>query len=112
MDNPDALLDRPLGALDLRQDGPRDISANVGAPMKDKARKSADFGGAIENCRKIFTDVDAALQRGDLPPNFFPDFNLDGDRGYAWPCWDLAKPPTGLDPTSASHPLTVSATTI
>jgi hypothetical protein len=112
MDNPDALLDRPLGALDLRQDGPRDVSANVDAPMKDKAGNDADFGGAIENCRKIFTDVDAALQQGDLPPNFFPDFNLDGDRGYAWPCWDLAKPPTGLDPTSASHPLTVSATTI
>jgi hypothetical protein len=25
-----------------------------------------------------------------LDPAFeLPDYNLDGDRGYAWPCWDV-----------------------
>ena len=105
MDRPDALLDRPLGALDLRKNGPRSISGNVGDPMRDKLGNEADFGGAIENCRQIFAHVDLALKNGEPLKGFFPDFNLDGDRGYGWPCWDVDHPPTGLNPTA--HPMTV-----
>jgi hypothetical protein len=36
-----------------------------------------------------------------------PDYNLDGDRSYAWPCWDVVAPPvfpTVDPPTNASAP--------
>ena len=36
-----------------------------------------------------------------------PDYNLDGDRGYAWPTWDVDAPPTttsfGGDPLHPTH---------
>jgi hypothetical protein len=59
-----------------------------------------DFGGAIANCKAAFEMVQKAQMNGSLP--LFPDYNLDGDRGYAWPCWDVANPPhlgsTTFDP--------------
>ena len=44
-----------------------------------------DFGGAIANAQR---GIELALQ--DFPDGAqLPDYNLDGDRGYAWPCWDV-----------------------
>jgi hypothetical protein len=106
---PDALMNRPFGPrLMLSPIGPRVI--NMGG--LDSA--IPDFGGAIANCVSAFTDVQATLlSTGDLPIGFFPDYNLDGDRGYAWPCWDLQFPPTGLDPAPQSPaPVMVAAVTI
>ena len=54
-------------------------------------RQPSNFGGAMANCDVAFRMIAAAEANGSLP--FFPDYNLDGDRGYAWPCWDVADPP-------------------
>jgi hypothetical protein len=51
------------------------------------------FGGALANCIEAFKKVIAAMEAGPLDDKFFPNYNLDGDRGYAWPCWDLKNAP-------------------
>lgn len=52
-----------------------------------------NFGGALENCKYAFDAIIPALTEPGpfvLPVGFeLPDYNLDGDRGYAWPCWDV-----------------------
>lgn len=80
-----AFMEPPLGSRGiLSADGPQ----KLGAPYDKRT-----FGGAIENCRVVLTgflDAEAAdrLDEFDLP-----DYNLDGDRGYAWPCWEQRRPP-------------------
>jgi hypothetical protein len=44
-----------------------------------------DFGAAIPNCIKA---IKAVVQKAGL---VLPNFNLDGDRGYAWPTWDIKR---------------------
>jgi hypothetical protein len=61
--------------------------------------------------------VQAALDANNLTQNFFPDYNLDADRGYAWPCWDVAgapphDPASDLDPAQRPAPVTVAAAVI
>jgi hypothetical protein len=89
--NPDAFIDVPLGTrVMLSPSGPISLTGSVPHPP-------ADFGGAIANCETAFTMVTVAHANGSLP--LFPDYNLDGDRGYAWPCWDVANPGSDkLDP--------------
>jgi hypothetical protein len=94
--NPDTFVDLSLGArVMLSSSGP--VSFGTG-PVP----RPADFGGAIANCESAFAAVAAAQTTGSLP--LFPDYNLDGDRGYAWPCWDVAKPGFDhLNPAGGRH---------
>ncbi len=106
---PDAFIDAPLGPRKmLAPSGPNAGPLDLSKPLPDPHEGMPGFGGAIANCAAAFKAVDHALRANSLSPTFFPDYNLDGDRGYAWPCWDVAAPPKGLDPAMASAPVTVS----
>ena len=111
---PDGFTDRPLGLRDmLAASGPVNIASLPNPPVAFD-----DFGGAMANCTEAFKRVKTALKANNLTPGFFPDYNLDGDRGYAWPCWDIVRPPSGpgsigdIDPAGQPAPVTVSATVI
>jgi hypothetical protein len=43
-----------------------------------------------------------------------PDYNLDGDRSYAWPCWDVTDPQSTIvndkHPPTTTTPLRPEAT--
>jgi hypothetical protein len=88
----DAFIDPPLGArVMLSPQGPIDFSVLVkpDTPFKPPT----DFGGAIANCIVAFRKTIAAESSGSIPADLFPDYNLDGDRGYGWPCWNVRHPP-------------------
>ena len=91
---PDVFIDTPVGSrLLLSSNGPINFSVVI---MPGKLfTPPSDFGGAIENCEIAFQNVRAVLKAGNIPVDFFPDYNLDGDRGYGWPCWDVRRPPGG-----------------
>jgi hypothetical protein len=86
---PDAFIDAPLGPDDMFDPatGPQAELAN-GIQSVPK-----DFGGAIANSKRA---IDAGA--GGSP--VYPDYNLDGDRGYAWPCWDVEPRPVRPAPTA------------
>ena len=46
-----------------------------------------NFGGALANSRKGIDLVQAGTFANKKN---LPDYNLDGDRGYGWPCWDVS----------------------
>jgi len=102
---PEAFIDTPLGSRPMlsQKDGPMPFSQ---LPVPGTVFPTpADFGGAMENCIHAFRAIKVADAGGNIAHDFFPDYNLDGDRGYAWPCWDVARPPhhapfDHLDPTS------------
>jgi hypothetical protein len=48
-----------------------------------------DFGGAVANSAQAIELAVAGFPGGTS----LPDYNLDGDRGYAWPCWDVTPAP-------------------
>jgi Zinc dependent phospholipase C len=88
---PDDFIDAPLGPDDLFSgDGP--VAYDAGAASFGGSR---NFGGAIENCVKGITLALAGFPDQAL----LPDYNLDGDRGYAWPCWDVERGPDGAPTT-------------
>jgi Zinc dependent phospholipase C len=48
------------------------------------------FGGVIANCITALQFAVPYLCDAPYPEGtVLPDYNLDGDRGYAWPCWDV-----------------------
>ena len=47
-----------------------------------------NFGGAVANSIKGITLAEKGFPDGHMLPNY----NLDGDRSYAWPCWDVTNP--------------------
>jgi hypothetical protein len=84
---PDAFLDAGLGPDDmfllpgLQVDIPRSNPPGIAIAPKN-------FGGAVANSIKGIT-----LAEGGFPGNtLLPNYNLDGDRSYAWPCWDVTDP--------------------
>jgi hypothetical protein len=82
---PDDFIDAP------RQDDMFSEKGPLQLPVKPDA-ESRNFGGAIENCIR---GIQLAMQ--DFPDGTdLPDYNLDGDRGYAWPTWDVDPPPDDL----------------
>lgn len=90
---PDVFID-DTGPISVPQ---RDGMFTAGGPLPFDGKSSfgpADrlFGNAMDNCR---TYLDLVL--GGFGDAVLPDYNLDGDRGYAWPCWDV-QPGTFLDP--------------
>jgi hypothetical protein len=60
------------------------------------ATLAKNFGGAIANSKR---GIDIARAKTLSQKARFPNYNLDGDRSYAWPCWDVdPNAPAPLDP--------------
>ncbi|HEX8692755.1 MAG TPA: zinc dependent phospholipase C family protein [Longimicrobium sp.] len=109
-DLPDAFI----GDIDAKLDGKDDMFSPGGPVPHDKTQLTYDpasehrrnFGGALENCVKAIGLVEKILATPGLTTQqaaeklraVLPDYNLDGDRGYAWPCWQVDKGTT-LHPT-------------
>jgi hypothetical protein len=89
---PDDFIDAPLGPDNMfRKNAPQKkttVTLN-GKVVETFENKPKNFGGAIANSMR---GIDLA-QAGFPVGTALPDYNLDGDRGYAWPCWDVEKPP-------------------
>ena len=96
---PDDMLEMPLGLgtdAMLSANGPAP-STTVPLPNSDVMLKTFDgsqryFGGIFANCEAALnaaipyvSDPSVPLPEGTV----LPDYNLDSDRGYAWPCWDV-----------------------
>jgi hypothetical protein len=85
---PDDFIDRKLGNSDMfvisPTGGPAPLVVNSNPGTFDSA--SRDYGGALEICRNFFIRI-SSLDK-------LPDYNLDGDRGYGWPTWDVSPAPT------------------
>ena len=110
---PDAFIDAPLGPDDMfAPTGPQaTVFDGAGTPVGIRTDPK-DFGGAIANSKRAINDAVAGRPT-------YPDYNLDGDRAYAWPCWDVEPPPvrgpggavTAPDPLDpAANPPTMVAT--
>jgi hypothetical protein len=103
----DAFIEPPVGARAvLSPAGP--ISFNIVVTPGTPFIPPSDFGGALQNCVVAFRTVLAAEQAGNVPVDLFPDYNLDGDRGYGWACWDTndnVNPPAGGTVTVHPYPI-------
>lgn len=74
-----------------------------------------NFGGAIANSIKGIELAERGfppeLENGVWQDTLFPDYNLDGDRSYAWPCWDITESPSPPQATPVTKtPLRPEAT--
>ena len=48
------------------------------------------FGSIMANCERAMTFAVPYLQGQPYPKGVvLPDYNMDSDRGYGWPCWDV-----------------------
>lgn len=99
---PDDFIEAPLGPTDMfstkNGNGPETptVVAKIQTFTETPGR---NFGGALANCRK---GIDLAAA-GKLTSKQLPDYNLDGDRSYAWPCWDVT--PRTAPKTTVADPL-------
>jgi hypothetical protein len=100
---PDAFIDAPLGLDDLFSPtlGPQQPTIDPATGVPSFTTDPRDFGGAIANSIKAIDDAVADQLT-------LPNYNLDGDRSYAWPCWDVPQPvvqPNGTftDPLNVTH---------
>jgi hypothetical protein len=86
---PDDFIDAPLGPDDMFQEnGPEPVlDGGPNTPPRN-------FGGAIANSIRGIQLAMSNFPRGSM----LPDYNLDGDRGYAWPTWDPDPAPTASPP--------------
>jgi acetyl esterase/lipase len=51
------------------------------------------FGTIFENCEKALSFAVPYIAGTPYPGGtVLPDYNLDSDRGFAWPCWDVDYP--------------------
>jgi hypothetical protein len=64
-----------------------------------------DLGPAMLNCIKAL----GTFRAGGATALTLPDYNLDGDRGYAWPCWELKSRDEKLAPGPNNDPVRVNA---
>lgn len=115
---PDDFIDAPRGKNDMfRENGPEPPTGTP--PQRTFAALRRNFGGAIANSKRGIDLAEAGFPRGAM----LPDYNLDGDRGYAWPCWDVDPPPTATPPVpdplnpddpanAAAHVATVNAAVV
>lgn len=88
---PDDFIDAPLGPDDLFSRTGPEPTINTDDPLAPHsfAGDRRNFGGAMENSKRGIELSEAHFPHGTS----LPDYNLDGDRGYAWPCWDVEKEP-------------------
>lgn len=108
---PDVFLDPPLGPDNMflktgpQQPGMAPIEANAHtfkSPLVNSIsviRKN--FGGAVANSIKGIELAETGFPGDTL----LPDYNLDGDRSYAWPCWDITDPVPANMPGETKTPL-------
>jgi len=96
---PDAFLDPGLGKDDMFLDSGVQPPLTVGGPPSI-AILPKDFGGAVANSIKGITLAEQGFPRDTR----LPDYNLDGDRSYAWPCWDITQPEPVNAPITPSTP--------
>ena len=108
---PDDFIDAPLGPNDMFSEGGPQTATIVGG-VKTFTAAPKNFGGAIANSKKGIDIAQAGFPAGTE----LPDYNLDGDRGYAWPCWDVEPAPmtTGTtvvagDPLAPDAPANAAA---
>ena len=106
---PDVFLDPAAGPDNMfLPSGPQPaVPANADRPPSiDIAPKN--FGGAVANTVRGITLAEGGFPGGTL----LPDYNLDGDRSYAWPCWDITdEEPAGGGPVPSTRtPLRPEAT--
>jgi len=95
---PDVFLDVPLGkdnmflesGLQQPTQAPIDPVFSNGPPTVDSITiAQKNFGGAVANSILGIQHAEAGFPDSTK----FPDYNLDGDRSYAWPCWDVTDRP-------------------
>ena len=96
---PDDMLEKPVGKDVM-------LSANGLAPPTTEPLVNPDgslntpletfdgsqryFGGIFANCEAALNVAVPYVSGTPLPEGtLLPDYNLDSDRGYAWPCWDV-----------------------
>ncbi|MDA4118237.1 MAG: zinc dependent phospholipase C family protein, partial [Thaumarchaeota archaeon] len=97
---PDQMLETPLGKdVMLSASGPApaatmpllnpDGSTNANLETFDGNMRF--FGGIFANCEAALNVAVPYVISGTAIPagTLFPDYNMDADRGYAWPCWDV-----------------------
>jgi zinc dependent phospholipase C len=90
---PDDFIDAPLGRNDMfRETGPEPPTGR--RPRRTFRADRRNFGGALANSARGIELALAGFPRG----TGLPDYNLDGDRGYAWPAWDVDPRPDGTNP--------------
>jgi Zinc dependent phospholipase C len=97
--HPEQMLETPLGTdVMLSPNGPApplpvaltDNSGNAIASLNGFDGSKRFFGGIFANCASALNLAIAYLGGTPYPAGTaFPDYNLDSDRGYAWPCWDV-----------------------
>jgi Zinc dependent phospholipase C len=95
---PDAFTDAPLGRDDMFQaSGPEPATTVSG--LSSFASEPRDFGGVMANCAE-------AIRRAEHgnPDLVLPDYNMDCDRGWAWPTWDVNPMPTSENPQPGNVP--------
>lgn len=108
---PDIFLDAPLGPDHMfRASGPQQatmatidpVFTNQSFPMVNSISiAQKNFGGAIAN-----SILGIQLSEAGFPDEtMLPDYNLDGDRSYAWPCWDITDPVASNAPGQTRTPL-------
>lgn len=93
---PDIFLDPGLGPDDMFNSSGLQLAIPGNPDLPPSiAIVSKDFGGAVANSIRGITLAEGGFTGGTS----LPDYNLDGDRSYAWPCWDITDPeppnPTG-----------------
>jgi len=120
---PDDMLERPIGkdamlsstgpapATTVPLPNPASTNTAVLPPIAQLETFDSSqryFGGIFANC---VVALNAAIPHVAIPSTpmpagtLLPDYNMDSDRGYAWPCWDVdyktMLPWNGCDPFPA-----------
>ncbi|HLY83241.1 MAG TPA: zinc dependent phospholipase C family protein, partial [Acidimicrobiales bacterium] len=97
---PDDMLESPVPGTDDMFSAVGPAPATTVALLNPDGSKLTDletfdgsqryFGSVLANCMSAFNFAVPYLSGTPYPPGVvLPDYNLDGDRGYAWPCWDV-----------------------
>jgi hypothetical protein len=107
---PDVFLDPAIGPADMfKPSGPQQSAPASIDPVFLRFEQEVNsisvapknFGGAVANSIHAIELSEAGFPDGTL----FPDYNLDGDRSYAWPCWDISDPVAIGNPQQTRTPL-------
>ena len=98
--SPDVFLVPGVGADDMfNASGPQQPLPTTPPSIATVPR---NFGGAVANSIKGIQ----LAEQGFPAASELPDYNLDGDRSYAWPCWDVTDPAPAN--SSSSNPITTT----
>lgn len=95
---PEAFLEAPapVGTGSMFRDDALQTAVEEAETFTDTSK---EFGGAIQNSANAIRDFEE--KGSDI---ILPNFDMDGDRGYAWPGWHV-NPEPGPDPLSVGNPL-------